>query len=92
MPSITYLSVKNKLYPKDILKVSGKSASVVAGGELTNLFTDKVTYKEFKPEVQFIQVPGFGKVEYQFLVSGKGDLTIDYSSRKAGKLSEKITL
>ena len=65
---------------------------MVAGGMLTNVYTGKVSYKEFKPEVQFTQVPGFGKVEYQFMVSGKGELIIEYESRKAGKLNQKITL
>ena len=92
MPSISYLAVRKKLYPKDILTVSGGSADVVAGGMLTNVYTGKVSYKEFKPEVQFTQVPGFGKVEYQFMVSGKGELIIEYESRKAGKLNQKITL
>jgi hypothetical protein len=29
-------------------------------------------------------VPGFGKIEYQFLVNGKGSVEIKYESRKAG--------
>ena len=32
MPSMTYLSVKNNLYPKDILKVKGEAIKVVSGG------------------------------------------------------------
>ncbi len=85
MPSISYQTIKNKLYPKDILKISGNNIKVVAGGEIQDKYTGKVNYKEFKPEVQFIQVPGFGIVEYEFLVSGKGEVEISYESRKAGK-------
>jgi len=92
MPSMSYLAVKNKAYPKDMLSVSGKNASVVAGGELKNLYTGEVSYKEFKPELQFTQVPGFGKVEYQFIVEGKGDIAISFISRKAGKLNETVKL
>ncbi len=92
MPSITAQTVKNKLYPKDMLKVTSSGGEVVAGGQLTNEYTDKVSYKEYKPDIQFIQVPGFGKVDYQFLISGKGKVTIQYESRKAGKLSETISL
>jgi hypothetical protein len=65
---------------------------VVAGGELQDPYMDKASYKQYKPEIQFIQVPGFGKVEYEFLLSGKGKVRIDYSSVKAVDQSLEITL
>jgi len=84
MPSMSYLAMKNKAYPFDILSVNGTSAKVVSGGRITDIYFDKVEYKEYRPELQFCQVPGFGKVEYQFIVSGKGSVEIKYESRKAG--------
>jgi hypothetical protein len=92
MPSMTYLSVKNNLYPKDILRVKGDGIKVVSGGQLTNRYTNLVVFKENKPEVQFCQVPGMGKVEYRFLVSGKGKVIVDFESRKAGKRSAQADL
>ncbi|MFO7935139.1 MAG: M14 family metallopeptidase [Bacteroidales bacterium] len=92
MPSITHKSVKNKLYPKDILSVTGNNISVVAGGEIENRYTDLVSYKEYKPGVQFLQVSGFGHVEYEFLVSGRGNVTIEYRSRKAGRKELELKL
>ena len=83
LPSLSYMSLKNNLHRQDLLKVSGSSVSVVAGGELQDAYTDHTVYKESKPEIQFIHVPGFGKVEYQFLISGKGNVRIEYSSLKA---------
>jgi hypothetical protein len=83
IPTLTYQSLKNKSHRKDILKVSGSSIVVVAGGELEDEFMNKTVYKEHKPQVQFIHLPGFGKVEYQFLLSGKGSVRVDYSSVKA---------
>jgi len=83
MPSQTYQSMKNKSHRKDILKVTGSSISVVAGGELIDAHMNTAVYKEYKPQIQFIQMPGFGKAEYQFLISGKGNVTVDYSSLKA---------
>jgi hypothetical protein len=59
---------------------------------LTNAYRDSVTYKKHRPELQFLVVPGFGKVEHQFLVEGKGELTVRYESRHAGKLSQTIKL
>jgi len=83
IPSLTYQAIKNKSHRKDILKVSGPSIHVAAGGELMNAHMNQVLYKEYKSQVQFIQIPGFGKLEYQFLISGKGSVTVDYSSEKA---------
>ncbi len=92
IPTMSYYAQKKDLYPKDILKVSGKDARVVTGGTLTDVFRDQVTYKEYRPEIQFLMVPGFGKVEHQFLISGKGRVTLDYTSRFGGKISKTIEL
>lgn len=90
MPSMTANAAGMKLYPRDMLTVSG--LKVVAGGKITNLHFDRVTYKEHKPELQFLTVPGFGKEEYEFLIEGKGTLQIEYTSRKAGTLKKSVKL
>jgi hypothetical protein len=92
MPTMSYQAQRNKLYPKDMLKISGRSAKVVAGGTLVDPYTDRVNYKKYRPEVQFLFVPGFGKVEHQFLVEGKGEITIRYESWHAGTLERKVKL
>ncbi len=92
IPTMSYLAQKVKLYPKDMLKVAGAKAKVVAGGLLTDAYMDKVTYKKHRPELQFLVVPGFGKVEHQFLVEGKGEVTVSYESRHAGNRSQTIKL
>ena len=90
MPSMTAHADKTKLYPKDILKVSG--GKVIAGGKITNLLLGKVDYKDKKPEIQFLAIPGYGVEEYQFLIEGKGEITIDYESRKAKNVSASVKL
>ncbi|MBE3120482.1 MAG: hypothetical protein IMZ50_17225, partial [Candidatus Atribacteria bacterium] len=55
-------------------------------------YRDQVAYKKDKPEVQFLVVPGFGKVEHQFLIEGKGEITLKYESRHGGKLAKTIKL
>ena len=92
MPTMSYQAQKNKLYPKDMLTLHGTGIKVVAGGEINDLYLHQVSFKEFRPELQFLFVPGFGKVEHEFLVSGSGSLTITYQSRHAGKLSKTIAL
>jgi len=90
MPTMSYLAQKNNLYPKDMLKVSG--AKVVAGGLLVDPYRDQVVYKKYRPELQFLVVPGFGKVEHQFLIEGKGEVTLRYESRHGGKLAKTVKL
>jgi hypothetical protein len=90
MPSMIYLAQKINLYPQDMLKVSG--AKVVAGGLLVDPYRDQVVYKKDKPELQFLVVPGFGKVEHEFLVEGKGEMTLRYESRHGGKLIKTVKL
>ena len=92
MPTMSYHAQRVNLYPKDMLIVSGKGITVHAGGEIKNLYRDDVSYKDFRPELQFLFVPGFGKVEYQFLVSGKGTVNIKYTSRHAGKITKNLRL
>lgn len=92
IPTMSYHAQKVKLYPKDLLTVSGEGIKVVAGGHLTNIYRNQVTYKKFRPELQFLFIPGFGKMEHQFLVSGKGKVTIKYQSRHAGKIVKTIDL
>ena len=75
-----------------MLKVSGRNARVVAGGTLTDKYRDQVVYKEHRPEIQFLTVPSVGIVENQFLISGKGSVTLDYESRWAGKIKKTIEL
>jgi len=90
MPTMSYLAQKANLYPKDMLKVSG--AKVVAGGVLVDPFRDQVVFKKDKPELQFLIVPGFGKIEHDFLIEGKGEVTLRYESRHGGKIAKTVKL
>jgi len=92
IPTMSFHSKFKKLYPEDTLTVIGKGIKVVAGGNLIDKYTDKVLYKEYKPSVQFFTVPGFSKIEHQFLISGKGEVKFNYFSRHGGKLVKTITL
>jgi hypothetical protein len=92
LPTMTYKAVGSKIHRKDMLTVKGNNVEVVSGGVLNNKYTDLVAYKEHKPEIQFTQVPSFGHIEYQFLVSGSGDVDITYDSIKAGKIRKRVAL
>jgi hypothetical protein len=92
IPSLTYTAVQRKIHPQDTLRVSGPAAKVVAGGRVSGVPIESVAYKANRPELQFLQVPGDGKVEFEFLVSGKGELTVAYQSQKAGKATKTVVL
>jgi len=92
MPTLSAHSRQKKLFPLDMLTLRGNQIRVNAGGKLIDKFNNKVNYKSHRPELQFLYVPGFGKVEHQFLVSGSGKVTIKYKSRHAGNLSKTIEL
>lgn len=90
IPSMSAHSVKEKLYTQDILKVEG--AKVIAGGKVLDDYTLNTDFKKNKPEVQFLVVPGNQKVDYQFIIEGKGNVELKYTSRKAGKINKTIKL
>ncbi len=90
LPSMSAYSASSKLYPEDMLKVSG--GKVIAGGKISDIRLDKVNYKEKKPELQFLSIPSYGIVEYQFLIEGKGEITLSYESQKAKNVSTSVKL
>ena len=90
IPSMSSKAVTSKLYTQDLLKITG--AKVVASGRITDLRTNKISYQEHKPEIIYTSVPSYGYSEYQFLVEGKGEIKINYSSRKAGNQSKTVKL
>ena len=92
MPTMSFLAQKAGLYPKDTLEVSGDGVKVVAGGLLTDPYRDQVVHKTHRPEIQFLVVPGFGKVEHQFLVEGKGEIALRYASRHGGRIVRTVRL
>lgn len=90
LPTMSANAVKTKLYTQDMLKVTG--GKVVAGGKITDARINKVTYKEKKPEIQFLAIPSYGVAEYQFLIEGKGEITFNYNSLKAKSATASVKL
>jgi hypothetical protein len=92
IPSMTFNAVQRRIHRQDVLALSGKTVKIVAGGRVSGVPIESVAYKPNRPEVQLLQVPGNGKVEFQFVVSGKGELAVSYTSLKAGKASKTVAL
>jgi hypothetical protein len=90
LPSMTAHAFKSKLYRMDKLIVEG--GKVIAGGIITDKHFEKVTYKEKKPEIQFLTLSGYGVVEYEFLIEGKGEVTFRFESQKAKNVKTSVSL
>jgi hypothetical protein len=90
IPTMTTHSWQKKLYPPDQLVING--ATVIKGGEIKNRFTNEVLYKEYKPSILFTRIDGFDKKEFEFIVTGKGKIEIEYRSQKANNLKQSIDL
>ncbi len=90
LPSMSAQARKLKLHPQDMLRVTG--ARVVAAGRITDLKNNRVEYQEHRPGIVFTSVPGYGFAEYQFLVEGKGELKITYTSQKAADLVKTVQI
>jgi hypothetical protein len=58
------------------------ASGIVSGGLLLDPYRDEVAYKKYQPKLQFLVVPGFGKVE----------ITLRYESRHGGKLTKTVKL
>jgi len=92
IPTMSFMAREKRLYPEDMLTVKGKGIKVVSGGLLVDKFRNTVKYKEYRPELQFLVIPGFSSVRYQFLISGRGNVNIKYISRHGGKITKSITI
>jgi hypothetical protein len=92
IPSLTFTALQRKIHPQDVLRVTGKTVTVVSGGPASGSPIEEVRYKANRPDTQLLQVPGNGKIDFQFLVSGKGEVTVSYQSIKAGRQTKTVTL
>ncbi len=90
LPSMSANAVNLKIYPQDMLKITG--VKVIASGKVTDIRNNRVDYQEYRPEVIYTSVPGYSHSEYQFLVEGKGEMKISYLSRKAKDLEQTVKL
>ena len=92
IPTMSVMADRHNLFRKDSLEVTAENARVIAGGRLLDIYTGEARYKESKPEVQLLKVPGFGRIEHQFIISGSGEVTLDYQSNWGGKHSVTVEL
>jgi len=66
-----------------MFKIEGNGIEVISGGIVDDIHLDRVDYVEYKPEMIYTFVPSFGNTVAQWIVRGKGKVTIIYDAVKA---------
>jgi hypothetical protein len=93
-PTMSAMAVQNKLHRADQFKIEGQNIKLVAAGRLFDQYrgiTGKVKTRDNSIWVEN-GVPSFGRVEYRFLVQGKGSVKLVYDSLKGGYYTKSVTL
>jgi len=93
-PTMSARAVQSKLHRADRFKIEGQNIKLVAAGSLYDQYrgiTSKVKTRENSIWVEN-GVPSFGRVEYRFLIEGKGSVKIVYDSLKGGRYTKSVTL
>ena len=93
-PTMSARAVQSKLHRADQFKIEGQNIKLVAAGRLYDQYrgiTGKVKTRKNSIWVES-GVPSFGRVEYRFLIEGKGSVKLVYDSLKGGRYTKSMTL
>ncbi len=89
IPSRSAWAVSHRIGRPDFAEIKG--VEVLAGGVVLNPLSGEVRLQEHRPEKIWVDsVPGRGVVRVQWLVKGKGKVTIIYDSIKGGRLTKRL--
>jgi len=93
IPTRTGQDVKHHVSSPDIVSLKGDDIRVLSSGRVTDRFFKRVEAVKRRPErVELVTIDGMGDVRVQFIVEGKGKLTITIDSTKAGRLEKNQLL
>ncbi len=93
-PTISSQAIQKKLHRADRLKVEGQNIKLVAAGRLFDKYRGITSKVKTRDNYIWVEsgVPSFGRVEYRFLVEGKGNIKLIYDSLKGGYYTKSVTL
>jgi len=93
-PTMSAQAVQNKLHRADRLKVEGQNIKLVAAGRLYDKYRGTTNKVKTRDNYIWVEsgVSSFGRVEYRFLVEGKGNIKLIYDSLKGGYYTKSVTL
>ncbi|UCE21612.1 MAG: hypothetical protein JSV46_05200 [Candidatus Aminicenantes bacterium] len=93
-PTMSSQAIQKKLHRADRLKVEGQNIKLVAAGRLFDKYRGITSKVKTRDNYIWVEsgVPSFGRVEYRFLVEGKGNIKLIYDSLKGGYYTKSVTL
>jgi hypothetical protein len=87
IPTRIEQDVVNRINAPDMVSLRGANVKVLSAGRVTDPYFKKVEPVERRPErVEVPTIPGMGAVRVQFIVSGRGNITVSVDSAKGGLL------
>jgi hypothetical protein len=92
LPTLSAKARNRQLCRLDWFVLEGRGIEVLAGGVLDDPYFNKVTPVEHKPERIQTFVPGLGKQDVQWIVSGRGKVTVTYDGLKCGRQEVALEL
>jgi hypothetical protein len=92
IPTLSRRAIQNDIVREDILSIEGKGLEVVSGGIVRDLQLGNVDYVEHRPWRIFTSVPSFGRRDVQWIVRGKGKVTVSFDAKKARNKSLSLEL
>jgi len=94
IPTTTAQAAKRRYGPRDFLEISGDDLRVVAGGTIADRFTAPFEFVEHSPHKLWIDggIPGETVRTFQWIVSGRGEVRIHFSSPRAMDVSASARL
>ena len=93
IPSRTAQDVDHHISPPDVVFIEGEDLRVLSGGQVTDQYFKRVQAVKRRPErVELDAIDGMSAARVQFVVEGKGELTITVDSAKAGLLRKSQLL
>jgi hypothetical protein len=88
IPTRSQQDVMNDIVPADVVKISGNNINVRAGFRVLNPYLGKLKEQDYIPdEIRIPQVDGMGTERVRWIISGRGEIKIIFSSVKGGKAS-----
>jgi hypothetical protein len=94
IPSRTEAAEVNRIGDPDYFRIAGPRVTIQAGGFTTGELSDRIDLNETSPaEIEVLRgVPGHGRVDVTWIVTGSGPVTVSYQSMKGGRVSRTAQL
>lgn len=86
LPTLSSRARGKKLVRQDLFTLEGSNLAVISGGVLTDEYFDQVQPVEKRPWRVPTFVPAFGTRQVQWLVRGKGEMTVSYDGVRCGRV------